>query len=104
MSNEKEQLNLFKPVVDEKKINEVLNMGTHESIILRDILLNGSTTVRDLLSKMNCPYSAIRDLQKSFGIPLEFTTEKRVEKVMKKGKEIEVTKPYRRYFLAKMEC
>ena len=52
----------------EKKINDVLGRGTHESIALAQIIANGKTTVRDLLPKMNCPYSAIKGLR-DMGIP-----------------------------------
>lgn len=64
---------MLKRIQDEilrEKIENVLQKeNTHEAIILRDILQRGFTTVRDLLPKMNCPYSAIRDLQNVFSIP-----------------------------------
>lgn len=86
-----------------KKINNVLKRNAQESIVLRDILENGSTTVRDLVPKMNCPYGAIRDLQKTYGILLYDSLEKRTKTVIRNGKECKITTPYKRYFLAKMK-
>lgn len=84
-----------------KKIENVLQKeNTHEAIISRDILQRGFTTVRDLLPKMNCPYSAIRDLQKVFGIPIECDEGLRKTKVFRGGKEIEQTKRFKIYKLA----
>lgn len=86
----------------QKRINDVLNMGIQESIVLREIIRNGSTTVRDLTKYMNCPYGAIRDVQKVYRIPLCDCLEKRTKKVMRNGKETQVTERYKRFFLKKM--
>lgn len=84
-----------------RKIEVVLkNENTHEAIILKDILNRGFTTVRDLLPKMNCPYSAIRDLQQTFGIALECDFAERKTKTVRNGKEIEVSKRFKIYKLA----
>jgi len=84
-----------------KKIEIVLQKeNTHEAIILRDILQRGFTTVRDLLPKMNCPYSAIRDLQKVFGIPIECDEGFRKTTIFRNGKEIELKKRFKIYKLA----
>jgi len=97
------QLNLFSEAADiQRKINEVINMGIQESIVLAEIIENGSTTVHDLTPKINCPYSVIRDLQKTFGIKLDFIIEKRMKRAYRKGKVCDITVPYKRYFLAKL--
>lgn len=97
-------LEKIKDEVLRKKIEIVLqNDNTHEAIILKDILQRGFTTVRDLLPKMNCPYSAIRDLQQTSGIPLECDEGMRKTKIFRNGKEIELTKRFKIYKLAGVE-
>lgn len=91
-----------KRVEQERKINHVLGLNIQESIVLREMINNGSTTVHDLADKMNCPYGSIRDLQKTFGIEIDFTQEKRMKRVYRKGEVKEVTTTYKRYFLAKL--
>lgn len=98
------QLNLFHETDLQRRINEVLNMGIHESIILRKIINEGSTTVRDLLPYMNYPCGPIRDLHDVYEITLYDVWETRQKKVFRKGKEVEVTERYKRYFLEKLEA
>lgn len=83
-----------------RKVILVLGMGIHESIVLKNILSNGSTTVRDLQPQMNCPYSAIRDVQRTFDIPLDFIKELRSKNVVRNGKERQIAVPYKRYFIS----
>lgn len=92
-----------KRVEQERRINHVLGLNIQESIVLREMINKGSTTVHDLAPKMNCPYGSIRDLQKTFGIEIDFTKEKRMKNVYRKGEVKPVTTTYKRYFLAKME-
>ena len=81
-----------------KKIQQILESGTQEAIALAYIINHGSTTVRDLLPKMNCPYSVIKGLR-DMGIQIEDCQETRTKRIVRHGKEKEVTERYKRYFL-----
>ena len=58
-----------------KKFEHILSLNTHESIVLQQLIENGSTTVRDLLPFMNYPCGPIRDLQSVFGVALVYDWE-----------------------------
>ncbi len=86
------------------KIEYVLSLNIHESIILNQIIKNGSTTTRDLLPFMNYPCGPIRDLQKVFGIPLEWVYEIKEKSIIgldgiRRIKKIK----YKRYKLAEFK-
>lgn len=58
------QCNLFDTGVDWKLIHDTIAKNTQESIALNQMVLNGSTTVRDLIFYMNAPHAVLRDIQK----------------------------------------
>ena len=52
------------PAIDWRLIHELISKGTQLSIALNQMVLNGSTTVRDLIPYMNAPHGILRDIQK----------------------------------------
>lgn len=85
-----------------KRFQAILSLGTHESIVLSQLLEKGSTTVRDLLPFINYPCGPIRDLQKTFGIPLIWKWEEKEKTIVQNGKTKTKKIKYKRYFLAEV--
>lgn len=86
-----------------KRFQAILSLGTHESIVLSQLLEKGSTTVRDLLPFMNYPCGPIRDLQSVFGIALVYDWETKEKTVVSAdGKERTQKIKYKRYRLAEV--
>lgn len=86
-----------------EKYEHILSLNTHESIVLRQLLEKGSTTVRDLLPFMNYPCGPIRDLQSVFGIALVWDWETKEKTVVSvDGKERTQKIKYKRYRLAEV--
>lgn len=84
-----------------KKFEHILSLNTHESIVLQQLIENGSTTVRDLLPFMNYPCGPIRDLQSVFGVTLVYDWETKEKTVVAAdGKERTKKIKYKRYRLA----
>ena len=85
-----------------KRFQAILSLGTHESIVLSQLLEKGSTTVRDLLPFINYPCGPIRDLQKTFGFPLIWEWEEKEKTIVQNGKTKTKKIKYKRYFLAEV--
>lgn len=86
-----------------KNFEHILSLNTHESIVLQQLIENGSTTVRDLLPFMNYPCGPIRDLQSVFGVALVYDWETKEKTVVAAdGKERTKKIKYKRYRLAEV--